>query len=325
MGKRGLEWDRKNKKGFEFSFAWMFALIVGIVIIFLALYFAKGVIQQSTYQRDTEIAKELTILFDPFETGFAESNIATISLPANTRIFNKCSSSGLFGSQIISSSQESFGKWSDPGGEIKVNNRYVFSRDIEEGKKIYIFSKNFEMPFRAGEIIVISSKKYCFKDIPNNIKDEVQNLENVEIGDCSIGSITVCPSMACDIQINDLCSSGVKCEDDFDYGYVARKGSSERMYYQGNLLYAAVFSSPGIYECNLKRLARRVGQLSRLYKDENTLSKSCGNSIEYPLQQLAWNAESLTSSQGLNSLWEEALKVEQLHDNLNYNCRIWVK
>ncbi len=317
-----------DKRGFEFSFAWMFALIVGAIILFLALYVSTEIIRGSSYQRDTEIAKELTILFDPFETGFAASKVDTITLPTLTRVFNDCSSKGIFGSQIVSSSQQNFGKWSDPGGDIKVNNRYVFSREVEEGKKLYLFSKNFEMPFKAAEIIIMTSKKYCFKDLPNNIADTLENLnlENFEFSTCSPGSISACryPG-ACDVQIEDLCIAGVDCDDPYDYGYVLRKGDTKRMYYQGNLIYAAMFSTPNLYECNVKRLSQRVAQLSRLYKDQNSFSRGCGNIIEAPLVQLAGNAESLTSSVGLSALWDDAQTVRDIHDTLNDDCRIWVK
>lgn len=316
----------QNKRGFEFSFAWMFALLVGAVILFLAVYVATGILQGSSYERDTEIAKELTILFDPFETGFAESKASTITLPTASRIYNDCSSRGVFGSQIISSSQQTFGKWSDPGGDIKVNNRYVFSRELEEGKKLYLFSKNFEMPFKVSEMIILSSKKYCFKNLPNHVDQELKNLnlESIEFDSCSIGSITVCPHPeSCDVQIKDLCGSGVDCEEPFKYGYVLRGG--KRMFYRGSLLYAAVFSDPDIYECNVKRLAKRLEQLSLLYKDQNSLTRGCGNVIDGPLHQLAGNAASLTNSDDLDTLWGDAQALEAIHERLQESCRIWVR
>ncbi len=315
-----------NTKAFEFSFAWMFALLVGAVILFLAVYVATGILRGGSYERDTEIAKELTILFDPFETGFAESKASMITLPTASRIYNDCSSKGVFGSQIISSSQQTFGKWSDPGGDIRVNNRYVFSREIEEGKKLYLFSKNFEMPFKVAEMIVLTSRKYCFKNLPNDVDDPLKNLnlESIEFDTCSIGSVIVCAHPeACDVQIKDLCGTGVPCDEIFEYGYVLRAG--KRMYYRGNLLYAAIFSSPELYECNVKRLAKRLEQLSLLYKDQNTLARGCGNVIDGPLLQLSRNAASLTGSDDLGALWDDAQVLEGIHDRLNENCRIWVK
>ncbi len=316
-----------DKRGFEFSFAWLFAIIVGAVILFLALYFSTGIIRGTSYQRDTEIAKELTLLFDPFATGFAETKIDTITLPVETRVLNACSTKGVFGSQLISSSQHSLGKWSEPGGEIAVNNRYVFSREIEDGKKFFLFSKNFEMPFKASEIIILSSGKYCFKNMPDHVEDALRNLnlEDIEIGNCSFGSVTVCPSSGCDVQVADLCRTGIFCEREYNYGYVMRKGSTKKMYYSGNLLYSAIFSDPDIYECNVKRLAQKITELSKLYRDQNAFNDFCGTTLEAPLLQLAQNAQSLRGSVDLASLLDDARAVREVHDGLQEDCRVWAR
>ena len=313
---------RLDRRGFEFSFSLMFALIVGAAILFLALYFSGAIIKGSSYQRDTEIAKELTILFDPFETGFAETKVATINLPSATRIITQCSREGNFGYETLASSEQSFGTWSDPGGAIKITNRYVFADELEEGKFLYLFSKNFEMPFKVSEIILMSTRNYCFSsDVPNEIKDELThlNLKSLEFGLCSPGSLKVCTFGNCDIKITGSCVSG--CNSKFDSGTVVKQGKT--LYYDGNLVYAAIFSSPEIYECNVKRLAQRTAALSSLYKDQNLLNTFCGNAIDSPLLQLEQQAEQFSDSRDLLPLRNAAHDLQAHYENLNDQCKIW--
>ena len=59
----------KMKKGFlQISFAWLFAIIVGIFILFLAIYGVTKLINVGQYQIDSETAKNLGILLNPLET-----------------------------------------------------------------------------------------------------------------------------------------------------------------------------------------------------------------------------------------------------------------
>ena len=67
------------------------------------------------------------------------------------------------------------------------------------------------------------------------------------------------------------------CEYDYYYGYVTNKGSSARKHYLGGLLYAAIYSDPDIYECNVKRIAKRLEKQAKVFTDESTfLYGTCG-------------------------------------------------
>jgi group I intron endonuclease len=50
---------------------------------------------------------------------------------------------------------------------------------MEEGKNMYIFVKPFYMGFKVDDLIILTTKNYCFSDngIPARIKDEIENLK----------------------------------------------------------------------------------------------------------------------------------------------------
>ena len=106
-----------NKKGFEFSFGWLFAIIVGAVIIFLAIYATTNLIKTEREIQDTELGKQLGIILNPIETALETGKASKISFPLETRLYNDCSLQGTFGSQKISTATKSgIGeKWLAPG------------------------------------------------------------------------------------------------------------------------------------------------------------------------------------------------------------------
>lgn len=315
----------KNKKGFEFSFAWIFSIIVGAVILFLAIYFSGKIINVGEYKLNTETAKQLSIIYDPLETGMAAGKkISCAEFRKNTRIFNDCFDYGNFGRQEIKLSSESFGKWSKQGGKVELKNKYVFSNGVETGKRFCFFSLPFNMPFKVSEMIFMFAGDYCFVNPPYSIRDEIEDLgiENVNIADDEDECVgkSVCFGSDCDISVYGLCSN---CEDEFEYGYVNKENErgEERVYYAGNLIYAAIFSSQEIYECNLKRLMSRLSHLSELYYDESVFLSSRCQTGDIGLLQLSDVALSLNSSQEILILKEIAEDVKLRHEDLV--CKIW--
>ena len=312
-----------NKKGLEFSFAWLFAILAGAVIIFLAIYISMRFIKTGEYEVNTLTAKQLSIIFEPMETGAASGKSSLVSLNDETRIFNDCYDYGNFGrNQISLSVKQGFKKeWAEPGGRIDVTNKYIFSEDVEQGREIYFFSKPFNMPFKISEIIFLTSKKYCFVNAPGNIKDEVSglNLKNIMLENCSANHNRVCFGASnCEISVIGMCS-GYECENEFDYGEIIK--GKESVTYAGSLLYAGIFSDKEIYECNVKRLMKKLSILALLYKDEaDYISDKCGSSYTN-LVLLANSAKSLKDSKDLLFLIDTAEKLEQ--ENNAGECKIW--
>ena len=90
-----------DKRGFEFSFAWLFAVIVGAAIIFIAIYAGGKILRTGEFQQSTETAKALTTLLDPLGVGAggsgesAKSGIISLSSPIT--LYNGCFHDGSFG------------------------------------------------------------------------------------------------------------------------------------------------------------------------------------------------------------------------------------
>ena len=123
----------KNKKGFEFSFGWLFAVIVGAVVIFLAIYASTSFIKQNRNIQDTFAGKELGVILSPVETSLESAKTTEISFPVDTRVYNDCKTTGNFGSQGISIASKSGvgAQWQNPGEISRFYNKYIFSSTNE--------------------------------------------------------------------------------------------------------------------------------------------------------------------------------------------------
>ena len=176
-----------DKRGIELSFSIIFAIIAGAVILFLAIYAAIKFIDSGNTQGQTVAAKELSIVFDPLESGQETGKSTKAELSMDTRLYTDCSESGSFGSQSFSLSQKTglSKNWPKPGVPIKVNNKYVFSEGVEEGKTFYFFVKpfkeyilpNYDKAGGEGKLfIVIMQEKNAFDE--KRWKNVVQKVGN---------------------------------------------------------------------------------------------------------------------------------------------------
>jgi len=312
-----------RKKGFEFSFAWLFAVVVGAIIIFFAIYFAIKLIGTKEYEISTITAKQLSIIFEPLEVGLASGKSSIAGLREETRIYNRCFSEGSFGKQKFSLARKGFGnKWTKEGGDISITNKYIFSNSSEDGRVIYFFSKPFEMPWKVSEIIFLSTNGYCFINAPEEIRDEVSglNLQNIKIENCTDKEIKVCFGQGnCDIKVTGACLD-YDCESEYDYGFVEK--DKEKVFYTGSLIYAAIFSDKEIYECNIKRLISRLVQQALIYMDESSfLTGKCGSLPETSLLQIANIARSLKDSEDLILIKTAAENADR--ENEASECKLW--
>ncbi len=191
--------------------------------------------------------------------------------------------------------QKSFNKWKETNIEASFSNKYIFSKEISEGKQFYVFSKPFEFPFKISDLIYLTSaeERYCFVDAPEHIEEEIEDLqqENLLTEDCSDETINVCFDGDCEINV------------DYSAGYVEK--NEERMYFDSEpLMYAAIFSEPEVYECQVKRLMQRVKELSLIYMDkEDFVIGKCDFGISDDLTELKEFAEGFSESEEiLNSV-----------------------
>jgi len=273
-----MDLKHKSKKG-DMNFEVIFAILIGGLILFFAIYGALNFGKTVQYETQTEIAKKIAVLTNPMQAGFSEGKTGKIMFNSEIRMFFSClPDSEDFGENRISTAVPSNakGEWELPGGEISIYNKYIFSGEMEEGKNFYIFSKAFEFPYKIADMIFLTTENYCFVDSPYKISKEITDLriENIQLADeitnCSEDSIRVCFGGKCDIQVTGSGGQG----DPFSQGYVEKKG--KRVFYAGNLIYAAIFSDPDIYYCNVQRLLYRGSKIAEIYALKGDLMNARG-------------------------------------------------
>jgi len=291
-------------RGIELSFGWLFSIIVGAVIIFLSIYATTSIIGSGQTEINSKVSAQLGVILNPVGTNLEDGKYAIISFPDETKFFNDCKELGNFGRQIVSTSVRSgIGKeFKEPLVKISLFNKYIFSEKIEKGKELHIFSKSFKMPYKIGDLIIASSKKYCFVDAPDYIRDEIYGLnpENINLSD----SLGECPKRS-----KSVCFLETGCDIEVDIQSKEVKKEGKTLYYEDSLIYGAIFSDPEIYECQVSRLMKRTGEIARLYssKSEFLLGKGCSSGLSNELRNFA-------SSSQIND-GENSAKLKQVSDN----------
>lgn len=313
-----------NKKGIEFSFAWLFALIVGAVIIFLAIYATTKLIGTERLATQTEAGKKLGVLLNPVETSVESAKLSSIVFTSQVRLYNTCDKSGVFGSQEISVAEKSGlgSTWAEPGVASSFHNKYLFSEDIIEDKEFILFSKPFYMPFKVADVIFMwpKNKEYCFVQPPTAIRDEIEALNpgNVNVTDdlqfCKRGSKVVCfQASGCDIDVST------------DVGGLSGsvKKGYDIVYYEGSLVYGAIFSSKDVYECQVERLMKRTSELSKLYslKSDYVGAKGCESSSLSVELAMYSNLTQINNSASLREIASMADDLERTNENLK--CKLF--
>lgn len=306
-----------NKKGFEMSFAWMFALIAGAFILGIAIFAASKIISSGESKSDVIIAKEIQNIMNPLETSFQEGVVTSFELSSDTRIYNFCASEGEFGKQILKVSQKTFDQWSDSSPEVSSSSRYIFSESPIEGRKFILFSKPLRMPFKVADLIYMipADENYCFKGaIDDDIEEELfeqLRIENVFMeSDCPDNSINICftSSSDCDIIMGD------------DY---VLKGDERLVFVDDTTMYAAIFSDPTVYECQMKRLAKRLNKLSQIYQKKVVYvdSRGCVSGIQPELAILSGLSESYENSADLERILDVSEEIAEKTGRAS--CKLW--
>jgi hypothetical protein len=217
--------------------------------------------------------------------GFAEGAFGKITFPQETKIKNTCYDIEFGENELSVSSKGSIGKaWSDFSIPVSVKNKYLFSGDVS-GKTYYLFSKQFNLPYKISDLIFMTTGDYCFIEPPKTIQQDLSGLrmDNVKMSDfesinsnCSENALKVCfgaSSSGCDINVYGTCMKN--CQNSFDEGYIINK-NNETMKYIGNLVYAGIFSNKENYDCNVKRLLYRAGKIAEVYSEKVDYLKSRG-------------------------------------------------
>ncbi len=311
------------------SFAWIFAIVVGGIIIFLTIYAATNFIRSGQYEVNTKTTQQLINILNPLQTSLESGRIENIDLTTETRIYVECNPDlGSFGENRIEISEKnSFGgkEWSDRGGNIGVDkNLYVFSEVPVEGNKIYLFSKPINFPFKVADSIILYSETYCFVSPPESVANELRgigigNSTNIEIktslSDCK-KTRSVCFSSNAGCNISVVCN-GFSCNE----GYVEK--FNKKMYFVEDSLYAAIFSSVDSYECNMNRVMKRTGYLAGIYADKARVVsiRGCDTGLESDLNTLKSISDRYEGSKDILSIKVKADEINDKNDNLG--CQLF--
>ncbi len=303
-----------NHKGFEFSFAWIFALFVGIAIISLAVYTATQLVDTSSREYNTKVAAQLGVILNPVETNLETSKTYPLVFPDETRLRNICNVEGTFGLQQLQVSvRNSFGKtWNDAGTPASFSNKYIFSQETVQGQAFYLIVQPVNLPYKIGDMIIVIDKDYCFVQPPEDVASDIASwnvplisTSQTKTG-CKKDSISVCFS-------GTGCNVSVSQNSDLSGKVTLQRKNLD---YYGPLLYSAIFSDPDIYNCQLTRLRKRANELASVYIGKtNALSaQGCSSNMASELQ--AYSAHLKDNRIALSSLVVESEQLSNQNEKL---------
>lgn len=269
-------------------------MIVGAIILFFAFYFIGTNLGNQGLVKKLGAETTLDILWDPFSSFGSLGATASKEFVLKTRekINFDCSTEGDFGYNSITI-------LTNPESGINpkvIYDKYIFSEKYLQGAGFQVISKPFEMPWRIADLVFFIPKNetFCFKGM-NEVKREFgpqdtgMNISNFEFPDfgeeCTPGAISICESGDCDIEI------------DFSNNKIRKGGES--VYFAGDsLMYAAIFSDPEIYKCNLVRLAKRIKLQTEIYSGKAVALNSRGCDVSFSPVSLENSADLVIQNNG---------------------------
>ena len=313
-----------NEKKGMVEFGWIFSVIVGAVILFLAFYFISTNISEKKTVQETIEAQNLDAALNPFGYLGDVANITRMPLQLSEKsdITIECVSSGMtIGYDSIETA--GIGKGSGTGIARKVYDKYIYS-DLSgiQTKNLEGMAVSLKMPWRIADLIMLwpAEKKYCFtKSMPQDMRDEINRTEIPDVvaeysEPCPEGSITI--GMSCSGYDINVCNQGQE-------NYISKNGV--KIYYSGSaLMYAAIFSEQNLYNCNLNRLGKRLALQGSLYESKaNSTGCNAGNAAFEKMisasNDLSIADSNLKISNALDSIESASADIEII----NGNCRLY--
>ena len=311
----------RNKKGIEMSFNWLFAIIVGAVFIFLAIYASTSLIKTERQTIDSEAAQQLESLLNPLETSIEVSaKPRDIIFPSESRVLIGCDDSKINSASLIrvQTSSKLGDKWQDAGLENSVYSKYIFASKINQGKKFSSMIFPLNMPYKVGQIVVFWSDQKCLVNPPEDVKNLFGNTTNNIFVTDLIGR---CPSKS---QIICFSDSDTSCDVTVDFFNKRVRKANQNLFFEGNLMYGAIFADSDIYECNLRRLNDKRVYLAQLFAHKSQLIETTSlTGCSRNLQPLLLNYASINynTSRNLALVSEKALELERANDPVT--CKLW--
>ena len=311
----------KSKRGIAMSFNWIFAIVVGGFILVLALYTASQFIRTSEQTVYTETAASLISLFDPLETGLSSGKSSLINFKKESKLFFDClpDNNPPFGEQTIRFSEKTLGdEFSEAGQRISIKDKYVFSEEVVTGETIYYFSKPYFAGFKVADLTMMYSDEsaYCIYGADEDFTRDATglNLRNIIF----VNKTNSCEGVnVCFESIGSRCDVRVVA----DSNYVLKDNT--RMYYVDDYLFGAIFSSPRIYECNVKRIKSRFDELAKIYlsKIEVVKRSGCNPTLGFKLEEMTrFNIENSRDLLIFEDMIEE---LNGINSRAQDGCRIY--
>ncbi|MBU2496638.1 MAG: hypothetical protein KJ767_01085 [Nanoarchaeota archaeon] len=312
-----------NKKG-EMFLNWVLILIVGAVIIVFAVFFLQRITNVEEQKQDVLTQEYVDLLFNPFTTigAVAEGYGKEFDFKSEVQIDFKC----VNGEERIYSGKAS-------GRKIE---NLVYSSDLQT-KKLLVFTKPFELPFRIGDLIFAfdAEQEYCLISDSSSdfvvdaiFEDVEENLKNVKIERCDYNDAFCCNRLN-----NYKTISFVKglvedvnfygqglVSDTFAYGEIYFNGGTEEEtgiseFIGLPLIEAAIFSDKEIYDCNFERLMNKVSLVADIYEKKagylQTDECQYSTIISY-LDEM----QRAANEKDMENLYAAAVKLEQANKGL---------
>lgn len=278
-----------SKRGYEFSFAWIFAIFIGAAVIFFAIYFAIQMVSTQQASRNVAEGKSFGVLLTPVETGIEEGKFATMYLTDPTRVYFQCEQplpDNPFGSQKLGLSiKPAIGEDWDEITPIFLtfHNKYFFPSAeptqtenalMDEGEKeFYVLSKPLYLPFKVADLMIVYSdqKQFCFKNLNNAPTDFKRKIKQLNMTNVILDQ--PCDPTKQEIICFDIASSDCDTIVFPSQNKVTKKGEPDALYYLDSspeqdkyaMLYPAIFSDTKTYQCQTKRLMAHLSFLIQAY------------------------------------------------------------
>lgn len=301
-------------RGIAMSFQWLFAALIGAIILFFALYAAAQFVGIGNQQQTTAQAGALVTILNQYSLGTTSGLTSSFSSAAPLQVHFSCDPTGSFGRQEIQTATYRFNEWTEPGFLAADASLYVFAENPSEGKEFFVFSKPFTFPFYVAPVIYVASEEesYCFSRPPERIEEELSTLSfpPFQLNCTGQERYEVCFSGSCDIRVNEQLKT------------VTREGKTVS-YATDALLYAAIIADPQEYTCQVGRLMKRTQSLANLYveKSQTVAAKGCSSQVSNDLLLFATQAATLDQTADLVFLERSS---EDLEDANHYaRCRLW--
>lgn len=300
-----------NSRGVEFGFSWLFVLLVGAAILFIAIFAVQRLVKTADIQQSSELAANFDSLLSPLETSVETSAYHTFTLNQPVRFVFDCDASGSLGTDSFTLQTRAGNGWTRAGVPARSSTRYVFSNDSLEGTHVHTFAAPFTFPYKVGDVFFLYTEQYCLVDAPETVRSFVDQLgtNSFNLSDskqhCSPTAVSVCFNRGdCDITVRT--SDGIQ-------GSVTK--NRQTVEYYDTLLYGALVASPERYICEVARLRKRAAGLATLYMNKASLlaREGCSTNLEADLLYFSTQLESSASFSTVQSLAEELeVRNEQL-------------